>query len=334
MSLKGFERWGRRALEPFLKLLLLPRRTAPLPESPRRILVVRVDNRLGNLVMLTSLLNALRERFPEAEVSLLLSSGFHGILEGQGWRLIPVDKKAMIWRPWRLAGLARKLRSTGFEAVVDASHPHGFSLSSAVVTALTGCPVRIGSPLGASPGWYTHSPAGMPGPDQHESRALHALGVVWPRWPRWSPPRLLLPRKPGDRVIGLHPGAKGGKAFPDRFFHEVAKGLAELGPVHVFWGSQREGDLAGLLQRSGAVAMPRMSPARFAAEVSGMAVLVCPDSGPMHVASAMGVPVVALFRRSDGNRFGPLSPGSVVLVDPGAGDVVDRVGDLLGSFQR
>lgn len=329
MSLKGFERWGRRVLQTPLKRLLLSGRPGRPPSSPESILVVRVDNRLGNLVMLTSLLNALREKFPRASVSVLVSNVFHDILEGQGWKLIPVAKKTMARRPWMLPGLVARLRGQRFDVVIDASHPHGFSLSSAVITALAGCPHRIGSPLGAEPGWYTCSPSSMPGTDQHESRALHAVGAVWPGWPRWRPPRLALPREPRSRLIGIHPGAKGEKAFPQEFFQELVERLAGVAPVEVFWGSSHEELLADALEQSGGIKMPPMSVREFAQKVSGLGLFVCPDSGPMHVASAMGVPVVALFQKDDARRFGPLSPWSVSLTRPETDQVVRCVKALL-----
>lgn len=329
MSLKGFELWGRRILEPPLKRLLLSGDPGPLPQSPRKILVVRVDSRLGNLVMLTSLLNALRERFPRASVSVLVSRGFHSILEGQGWRLIPVAKKTMARRPWMLHGLVSRLRSMEFDVTIDASHPHGFSLSSAVATALPGCPHRIGSPVGASPGWYTRSPSSMPGKEQHESRALHAVGAVWPGWPRWRPPRLALPGEPRRRALGIHPGAKPDKTFPVEFLEEVVRGCAPLAPVEVFWGNSREESVADALASAGAVKMPAMGLTEFALRVSGLAAFVCPDSGPMHVASAMGVPVTALFRKDDSARFGPLSPWSVSITEPGPEEVIRRAAALL-----
>jgi len=330
LNLKGFERWGRRVLQTPLKRLLLSGGPGRPPSSPERILVVRVDNRLGNLVMLTSLLNALREKFPSAVVSVLVSNVFHHILEGQGWKLIPVAKKTMAKRPWLLIGLVHRLRQQEFDVVIDASHPHGFSLSSAVITALAGCPHRVGSPLGAEPGWYTCSPSSMPGTDQHESRALHAVGAVWPGWPRWRPPRLALPREPRSRLIGIHPGAKGDKALPSGFLQELVGRLSGLAPVGVFWGNTQEEGIADALVQYGAVKMPPMNLPEFAQKVSGLGVFVCPDSGPMHVASAMGVPVVAVFQKDDARRFGPLSPWSVSLIRPEPDQVVRCVKALFG----
>ncbi len=329
MSLKGLELRGRRLLEPPLKRILAVGGPGRLPPSPERILVVRADNRLGNLVMLTSLLNALRERFPRASVSVLANRGFHSILEGQGWELIPVDRKAMARRPWMLRGLAARLGSMGFEAAIDASHPHGFSLSSAAAVALTGCPCRIGSPIGASPGWYTHCPSSMPGKEQHESRALHALGSVWPDWPRWSPPKLALPGGPGRRAVGIHPGAKPDKTFPVEFLEEVVRGCVPLAPVEVFWGNPGEEAVADALVLAGAVKAEPMGLKEFARRISGLAAFVCPDSGPMHVASAMGTPVVAMFRKEGAARFGPLSPRSVSVTGPDPEDVIRLAGELL-----
>jgi len=329
VSLKSFERWGRKALEAPLRKALLSGVEGPLPTSPERILVVRADNRLGNLVMLTSLLNPLRERFPGAEVSVLVSTVFCRILEGQGWKLVPVPKKTMARRPWMLFDLVGRLRSMEFDVVIDASHPHGFSLSSAVITALTRCPARIGSSTGASPGWYTGSPSFMPGKDQHESRALHAIGAVWSSWPGWKPPMLSLPREPHSGSIGIHPGGKGDKAVSPELLQRVVKGCAGIAPVEVFWGNSGEELTADRLAEYGGVKMPNMGLQEFARKVSALSVFICPDSGPMHVAAAMGVPVVAIFQKDNACRFGPMSPLSVALLKPDSDEVVRSVTRLL-----
>src|SRR5688500_14739701 len=98
MSLrKRLERLGRWLLVVVLgRLLLVRRRQVTLPEKPR-LLVVRLDERLGNLLMTTPLLKSLRARFPAATIDLLASAKNAALLAGHPAldRVIPFRKRAL-----------------------------------------------------------------------------------------------------------------------------------------------------------------------------------------------------------------------------------------------
>jgi heptosyltransferase-3 len=329
--IKSAERAGRRGLNGLLRLLLA-RRSGPLPESPRSILVVRTDNRLGNLVLMEPLLRSLRERFPDAALELLLSDVFSDLLGSQGYTVIPVDKKGQIRAPWRFPALVRRLRKKGFEVAIDASHPYSFSLSGAVSAAMAGSPCRRGTPSGRWEGWYT-AVSGPPDPDGHESMAIHGLGSVWPGWPGWTPPRLSIDGVRPRRAVGIHVGGRPGKACPEEKLAGIVRGAAAFCPVELYWAGRGEERRVAAAASAGATVMPRMDVTEFMRSVAGLSAFVSPDTGPMHVASALGVPTVALFRTDNAKRFAPLSPGSVVLQDPdGAppGRVLEAVRALIG----
>jgi ADP-heptose:LPS heptosyltransferase len=329
--LKGVERAGRRGLNGLLRILFAGRR-GPLPESPRSILVVRTDNRLGNLVLMEPLLRSLGERFPDAALELLLSDVFSDLLVSQGYTVIPVDKKGQIKAPWRFPALVGRLRRRGYEVAIDASHPYSFSLSGAVSAAMAGSPCRIGTPSGRWEGWYTAVPA-PPDPDGHESRAIHGLGSVWPGWPGWTPPRLSIEGARPRRAVGIHVGGRPGKAYPEERLAEIVRGISAFCPVELYWGGEGEQRRAAAVSSGSASVMPVTDVTGFMRNVAGLSVFVSPDTGPMHVASALGVPTVGLFRTDNAGRFAPLSPGSVVLRDPdGAapGLVVDAVRAVFG----
>ena len=147
--LKPLERWGRRRISRILRALLVGGiEKRPLPPDPRSILVVRIDDRLGNLVLLEPLLTSLSERFPGARVELLASRTFADVFESHAavsriWR---AEKKRYIRNPLALLLFFRRLRRCAFDVAIDASHPVSFSLSSAVASALAGAERRAQKP--------------------------------------------------------------------------------------------------------------------------------------------------------------------------------------------
>jgi ADP-heptose:LPS heptosyltransferase len=78
-----------------------------------------------------------------------------------------------------------------------------------------------------------------------------------------------------------------------------------LGHEILFPVGEEEGNIAG-----------RTSPAELAAVLSRCHLLIGIDSGPMHVAAAMGVPVVGLFGPTDPGRTGPMGDGHEVIYHP------------------
>lgn len=313
------------------RLLATP--PVPLPGEPSSILVVRPDSRLGNLVLIEPLLRSLAERFPGAHLALLASDRFSDVLSGREWEIIRAAKADMARNPLVFARFASRLRSRGFEVAVDASHPFSFSLSGAIAAAISGAGVRIGFPSRGWGNWHTHL-APEPTRDNHESMSLHSLGSVWSGWPAWSRPRL----DPGpvsgrSRAVGIHVGASRGKAYPEEKLSVLCRLLARIAPVEIYWGSEEERRLACRVAGDGCEISPRPEVRDLASRLSRLSVLVTPDNGPMHVASAAGVPVVALFRVPDQARFAPLSEGSEVLFDPAGpepGIVLEAVERIMG----
>ncbi|MCD4776911.1 MAG: glycosyltransferase family 9 protein [Candidatus Aegiribacteria sp.] len=308
---KHLEQWGRRRTAALPGVL--PDREEALPADPSRILVIRTDNRLGNLVLLEPLLRSIRIRFPQAELDILASDVFSELLEYQGYNVIKMDKKGQIRNPARFVNLIRKLRSKSYDVAIDAAHPHSFSLSGAIGTVLSGAGCRISTDAGDSSGWYTNTVAEPP-IDWHESRALHSLGSVWGNWPEWSPPELHFTEKGKREAAGLHAGASGNKKYPLELLENLVDRICRKVILEVYWGSDEERETALYLKSRYPVAvMPKLSVAELIERIAGLKLFITSDNGPMHIASAVSVPVIALFRIDNMNRFAPLSEGSKTL---------------------
>ncbi len=331
--LKKIERTGRKNLSGLLCAVLSSGRNAVLPSDPSRILVIRTDNRLGNLVLLEPLLRSIKERFPEADLEILVSDVFSELLESQGYSVIGVDKKGQIRNPWKFVQLIRNLRKSSYDVAIDAAHPHSFSLSGAVSAAMSGSNCRISTSTGNNnDAWYTHT---VPAPvlEWHESRALHSLGSVWDRWPAWSPPQLSSLKSEKRDAVGLHVGASGIKKYPQDLMEKLVGMITGRIHLELYWGSREEKDTAEYLGRKyDAEVMHELTVTEMLDRIAGLKVFVSADNGPMHVASALSVPVIALFRVDNRERFSPLSDGSAVLYAPEGsdpGEVIDIIDKML-----
>ena len=126
----------------------------------------------------------------------------------------------------------------------------------------------------------------------------------------------------GHRFAILSPGAGwGAKQWPAERYGELAQRLAELGLESLVNFGPGEDELANAVVGAGAgkakkVSRPLGSLMKL---MRNAALLVGGDTGPVHLAAAVGTPVVALFGPTDPARNGPLGSPSVVLRSPLSG---------------
>ncbi|MGE5618063.1 MAG: glycosyltransferase family 9 protein [Sphingomonadaceae bacterium] len=136
----------------------------------------------------------------------------------------------------------------------------------------------------------------------------------------------------GRPVIGLHPGGRdAAKRWPPERFARVADRLAgESGAQVVITGTREELDIArrvavALRAVDARVATGRTSIGAVAALVSRMQLLVTNDTGISHLAAALGVPSVVLFGPTDPNRWAPLDTRSHAAVWSGPGNPITAI---------
>lgn len=123
--------------------------------------------------------------------------------------------------------------------------------------------------------------------------------------------------KPDRQTIGFSPGAAWGeaKAWPPEHFAAAADELLRKSENRcaVFFGSEKDHELNETI--TGSMKGPAVNAAgafdslmQLAAAIDSCHLMICNDSGPMHLAAALATPVVALFGPSDENRTGPWAP--------------------------
>jgi len=297
----------------------------PIPRDAIRRVLVRFPNWLGDTVMALPTLRSLRGVLPAAELWCVgLWAGI--ILESEPGitrRLVPPGGVGA-----RLAQ-ARRLRQARFDLALILPN----SFETALAGWLARARWRVGYAAEGRAFFLTHALRPDDGPIHEVAaylRLLEPLGVAGPSTTptlaidpaRRAEARRLLGETglpPGDPRVGLQLGAALGpsKLWPIERIAALATRLEARGVHVVLLGSAGARGLADAVAAAAGAPVRslvgRDRPALLAALVSELDTLVAADSGPAHVAAAVGVPTVTLFGPTDPRLTAPLGPGQRVL---------------------
>jgi heptosyltransferase I len=294
--------------------------------DPRRICIIK-PSALGDVVQSLPLLKPLRERFPHASISWVISKGLAGLLEGQSQidDLILFDRQGGLGG---LVGLLRTLRSRQFDLVFDLQG----LMRTGIMTWSTKAPVRVGlqtSREGAHRSYTTVVPGtGRDVParlrcwrvidaitaDEVSSSSAPAtrpaeFGAMPPAIPLTGADRSFAAsrlKSLPQPVLALCPGARWStKRWPAskfaslaaRVHREFGAGVAILGgPDETPLGRSTAEQLAAMMPKSAILNLVGGTSLRqLAAVLEASTWVVANDSGPMHLADAVGTPVLGLF---------------------------------------
>lgn len=283
-----------------------------------RVAVVMVST-VGNAVHTLPVVNSLKAHRPEGRVTWILQRGSAALVQGHP----AVDEAVVFDRGRGLAGL-RDLRRTLAGRRFDTALNLQAYFKAGLAAALTGAPVRVGYDRARARDltWLFSTHRLPPHPRAHVQdeflEFLDFLGV--PRRLEWGLEATeeeraryapLLPGFPGPTVAMVVGTTKPEKEWPAERYAALADRIAgDFGARTVLVGgrSPREEQAAAAI-RSIARHPPldlREWDLRRLAYLAGRAdVLVSPDTGPLHVAVALGTPTVALMGYTNPKRYGP-----------------------------
>jgi heptosyltransferase-1 len=293
-------------------------------KETRSFLLVRLGS-LGDLVHTLPALAALRDTFPDARIDWVVERKWAQFLELVAGidAVIPLDRS--------IAGhleCIRRLRSERCDCVIDFQGLY----KSAVLAWLSGARCRIGSDRRAArePGaaWFYTERVELTGRHIAETNLSLALRAGAGR-----PAAMRFPlRVPDDEVVRLRarlnsegvedyvvmsPGAGwGAKCWPPERYGELCSEVARRHGLRavVNIGPGEESLAPGLLRAAGSAKPIILTPTlrELVAILAQARIVVAADSGPLHLAAALGTHVVALFGPTDPARNGPLPRGTIL----------------------
>jgi len=316
-------------------------------QSGGRILCIRLSG-LGDVVHALNALSLLRRERPDAHIAWLVEERFAALLRGHPCidELITVPRTSwgrMLANPLRWGGLgpelwrfSRRLRRGGFDVSVDFQS----SLKSACFVLAAHAPIRIGFDRGVNRelNWTVQNRR-VKAPLRGVHRIERDIALLAPLGIRSRCAEPALPIGPAAReavdaglqgrlsggpLVVIHPATSRFAAFkrwdPARYARVADALIERRGADVVITSGPQDREVAAqvvrLMRRDAVEAPATADLAQLTALLARADLFIGSDTGPMHMAGALGVPVVALFGPKDPVQTGPYTSRSVAVTAP------------------
>ncbi len=295
----------------------------PAMLKPFRI-VVRSSNWLGDAVMSTPAVRAIKRGRPDARLTVLVKAKL-----ADYWRRVPeVDEVLIIEPKETVFDVARKLKAGRFDVAVI--------LPNSIRTALEPWLAGISRRVGYAGKWrrallnqvFQPQPPKVPQPARHQvfhyldlAASLGANGAADLSLEACFPAASRPANAPGVPLkLGLCPGAEYGPAkrwMPERFAAAANAVSEKLDCEWVLFGVAGDAaigdEIAAQLKGRCTNLIGKTSLTELMDRLAECSVLLTNDTGTMHLAGALGVPTVAIFGSTEPRLTGPLGPGHRIL---------------------
>lgn len=293
----------------------------------QKILVIKLRY-IGDVLLTTPVLRNLRLNFPDARLDILVNPGTEEVLKHNPDinEAIFVERGPLI----RQLGFIRELRKMKYDLVIDLTD----SDRSAILSYLSGAPKRVG--YNSEHLWrgrcYTHVVAA-------NRDKMHTVDYQLEAFRQLDIPikssELVLPLSQEDEefankitdeykldeirpMVLIHPGARWWfKSWPPEYFAKLADTIQQNLKCHIiFAGSQADQEVVTKIQNmmtTKAVSLAgKITILQLAALLKRCRLFVGNDNGPMHVAAAVGTPVIVFFGLTNPLVWGPRGSGHTV----------------------
>ena len=306
--------------------LLKPQEPAPF-FAYKRILIVRTD-RIGDVLLSTPVVRAVKEFYPNSFVAVMVSPYAKEIIEGNPWadEVIIYDKDKKHRSVFASIRFARQLRRRKFDLAIILHPTNRVNL----VTYFAHIPERVG--YNKKMGFLLtkriedKKHLGEKHEMEYSLDVIRAIGIEPKEKELFMPIKLesenwledMLAKNRilnQDRLIAIHPAAScPSKIWPQESFAQVADKLIEAGYKIIVVAGPKDKKIANKVVEK--ISYPVLnlagdtSVSHLASILKRCKLFISNDSGPVHIATAVGTPVISIFGRNQRGlsplRWGPL----------------------------
>jgi heptosyltransferase II len=305
-----------------------------IPETGIKRLLIRGTNWIGDAVMTLPAISAIRETWPQAQISVLAKPWVAEVY----WLSKDIDRVVIFEQPGRHAGLrgkmrlAKELKENSFDCAILLQN----AIEAAIIAKLAGIPLRAGYNSDGR-GWLLTHSVRRTAQIRRVHQIFYYLEMVQALGCRPAKRDVYLHK--GDDyddlaeklfsrfgiagnkpLVGIAPGAAYGPAkrwFPDRFAAVADWAIKEYDAQALIFGSAGDAPSAAEVKKNSRHLLLDISGKTNLKEaialIASCDLFLSNDSGLMHIAGALGIPTVAIFGSTNPAATSPIGKNSVVV---------------------
>ena len=320
----------RRMLRSAINLLLVrfTKKNINLKKIPltevNRILIIRINYRIGNIVFLTPLINAIAQKIPHAKIDILIGAKFIApILEPMNNVNIIYDApRKLLKNPFRLMSKVKEINKNNYDLVIS---PITSSGSANVSTMLIKAKYKLGF---YNKDLWSAANVVVPYPNQIKHEALKPLTLLqaFEDNYKYSPKPLDINLSEDEKtkgtkfletlfkqhnivranntVLGIFRDARNEKKIKNEWWKPFIEQMLIQDPTIIIVDILAPNESEKVHSKSLSISFKNLRD--LGCFMSSLNFFICADTGPMHLASASKVPVIALFNATSADNYGPL----------------------------
>jgi len=327
MKLKNLEQTTKLYLLKLFSLFFSGKQySRPESGSLKKILIIRQDNRIGNLLFITPLIQMINQ-VTGVKPDIICGGSFNEIFTENPLvgRVIVYAQKEFIKKPWKFISFIRALRKERYDLVIDCKKV--FSFNNALLTMISK-KYRIGFKNRFSSLYldqeYDFSDLNH---NLHESillalPAADFFGISHNSIPYMNYSLTANDLSLPEKYLAIHIGGRGNKSISALLVNQMIEAftLWYSGKIIVIYGPD-ELDKAQSITNQHQLEKIRPADIRQLAQwINGCEIFITPDTGPLHIASALNKKIAALFSVTPSLSYGPRTQARSLIVDLNGSD--------------
>ena len=304
-------------------------------KNVQRVLLIRPNFRIGNALISARLIKAFADSRPDIEIDYLATDTTLALFDEMPLEHCYALQRDMLLRPWRLYALWRTLRQRHYDLAI---HVADTSLTGWLCLKASGAQHTMGADARLKGSYDSVYPVQKGTTHAYDMAVTIAqtLGLTCTAKPwmvitnheQQQAKAILQTLSETPFAIGLFVGGHLDKRLPVTFWQALCEEFNTRHiPFVVLIGPEEERlrpELQTCVGTYGHIA-PGMPLRTFAAVLTQLPRLVTPDTGPMHMAVALDIPVTALLNAATSQKFSPRGAADQVLISPQPTAVVEAI---------
>ena len=281
----------------------------------KKILIIRQDNRIGNILFTTSLIKLIHQH-TNVSPDIIVGEKFSELLaNNQSIENIYIYKQKQFLRyPWQFFKFLKILKNQEYDLVIDCKS--SFSFNNAFLTLFTNARQKIGFTNSLSHSYLDYSI------DLNNDEAMHESVYLAQPFISYFKLNCAVPAMSYNlghvmqnkinnsmlKIVGIHIGGRNEKSICPQRVNKICEALQSCHTkVLIIYGPDEIEKVNRIINRSNLIKVFPESMDQLARTINSTDMFITPDTGPLHIASALNKRIIAVFNTNNQVRYGPRS---------------------------